>query len=137
MLRVTAAGQELEMPTNPPHIATTVVDGAVVVSPVGEFDIASVDLLRATFVEALATSPQIVLDLSGTRFLDSMALGTIVGAGRRTSEEGGWIRLVAPTPNVRKVLRITEIDTVVGLYDTVDEAIAHQQDAGRRDTANA
>jgi hypothetical protein len=66
-----------------------------------------------------------------------MALGTIVGAGRRTSEEGGWIRLVAPTPNVRKVLRITEIDTVVGLYDTVDEAIAHQQDAGRRDTANA
>ena len=57
------------------------------------------------------------------------ALGTIVSAAKGTREKGGWLRLVAPTNAVRRALRITQIDTVLGLYDTVDQAVAHVEDA--------
>ncbi|MCW2784187.1 MAG: anti-anti-sigma factor [Marmoricola sp.] len=104
-------------------------DGVVVVAPIGEFDIAGTDLLRSAFADAIsADRAQVVLDLSGTTFLDSMALGTIIGAGRRASGWGGWVRLVAPPANIRKVLHLTELDKVFGLYDTVDQAATHDVD---------
>ncbi|MET3961016.1 anti-anti-sigma factor [Marmoricola sp. OAE513] len=112
---------------HPPHIIRTELEGRVVLAPVGEFDISSVDMLRATFVEATSeTTNQVVLDLSGTTFLDSMALGTMLGVSRRVTAWGGWVRVVAPRPNVRKVLRLTGLDKVFALYDTVDQALTHQ-----------
>ena len=118
-----------------PHIVSALHDdGTLVVRPTGDFDMSAVDLLRSTFADAIdATTHRVVVDLSETTFLDSMALGSIIGALRRASGWGGWVRLVAPRPNVRKVLRLTELDTVFGLYDTVDQAIAHVDD---RQTAN-
>jgi anti-anti-sigma factor len=117
------------MMTTQPHVARMDEDGAVVVAPAGEFDISTVDILRAACLEALDDADRLVIDLSGTEFLDSLALGAIVGAGRRAREAGGWVRLVAPQPVVRKALRITEIDTVLGLYDTVDQALSHTEGA--------
>jgi anti-sigma B factor antagonist len=110
-----------------PFVTRSEHDDVIVFSPVGEFDIAGTDLLRSAFTEALSASRcKLVVDLSATTFMDSMALGSVVGAGRKAGGWGGWLRLVAPPANIRRVLRITEIDTVLGLYDTVEEAIAHQ-----------
>lgn len=110
-----------------PHVTRTDHDATtVVVYPVGEFDIAGTDLLRSTFLDAVsATKNKLIIDLSGTTFLDSMALGTIIGARRRVAGWGGWVRLVAPQPNIHRVLRLTELDKVFGLYDTVEQAAAH------------
>lgn len=110
-----------------PYVTRTDYDeSTVVVSPVGEFDIAGTDLLRSTFVDAVsADTNKLVVDLSGTTFLDSMALGTIIGARRRAAGWGGWVRLVAPQPNIHRVLRLTELDKVFGLYDTIDQAATH------------
>lgn len=111
-----------------PYITQIENDGVVVLAPVGEFDISTVDLLRETFVDAVtADSSKLVIDLSGMTFLDSMALGAIIGANRRANGWNGWVRLVAPRPGVRKILHVTNLDKVFGLYDTVDQAIAHVQ----------
>lgn len=109
-----------------PHIVQTEHDGIVVLGPVGEFDISSVDMLRSTFLAATSeSSNKIVLDLSETTFLDSMAIGTMLGVSRRVNEWDGWVRVVAPRPNVRKVLHVTGLDKVFALYDTVDQATSH------------
>lgn len=100
-------------------------DGVAVVGPVGEFDIAVVDLLRSNFEEMVtADCHKVVVDLSETRFMDAVALGIIVGAARRARGWGGWLRLASPQPNVSKVLRVTELDRAFGLYETVAEAVA-------------
>lgn len=113
-----------------PALTISEHDGVVVVAPVGEFDIAGADLLRSAFTQSLAGSGhRLVVDLAGVTFLDSMALGAIIGAGRRAAEHGGWVRLVAPRPNVRRILRLTEVDRVLGLYDTVEQAVAHETPA--------
>ena len=100
-------------------------DGTAVLAPVGEFDIATVEVLRSAILSAFEDSSRLVLDLGQTSFLDSMALGAIIGAGKRAREAGGWVRLVAPQRNIRRTLRLTEMDRVFALYDTVDEALAH------------
>ncbi len=108
------------------HVIRVDYDTAVVLAPVGEFDIANLDILRATMISAMKDSSCLVLDLSRTQFIDSMVLGVLIGSSKRAREAGGWIRLVGPRANVRKVLRVTRLDTVFGLYDTVDQAIAHE-----------
>ncbi|MCW2783964.1 MAG: inducers of aerial mycelium formation biosynthesis protein bldG [Marmoricola sp.] len=115
-----------------PHVTCSEYGEALVVCPVGEFDLGGTDLLRSVFAESItAERCKVVVDLSGVVFLDSMALGALIGAQRRAHGWGGWLRLVAPRPNIRKVLRLTEIDTVFGLYDTVEQAIGHQLDLER------
>ena len=118
-----------------PHVTSVdEADGAVVVGPVGDFDIAATDLLRSALAEALSPDrPKLVVDLSATTFMDSMALGSLIAAGKKASGWGGWMRLVAPPANIRRVLRVTEVDRVFGLYDTVDEALRHQDDSIRID----
>jgi anti-sigma B factor antagonist len=109
-----------------PHITRTELDDVVVLGPVGEFDIANVDLLRSTFLDAATpTTNKVVIDLSGTEFVDSMAIGAMLGVARRANGWGGWVRMVAPRPNIRHVLAATGLDKVFGLYDTVDQAISH------------
>jgi len=109
-----------------PHITKIEHEGAVVLAPIGDFDIASVDLLRETFVDTVGPSAsKLVVDLSGTTFLDSMALGTIIGVTKRAKGWGGWVRLVSPQPSIRRVLHATGLDKVYGLYDTVEQAVCH------------
>ncbi|MCW2855173.1 MAG: anti-sigma factor antagonist [Marmoricola sp.] len=118
-----------------PHVTQSTIGDVTIVGPVGEFDIGTIDLLRATLAAAISPHrTKLVIDLAGTRFLDSMALGTIIGAGRRASGWGGWLRLVAPPSNIRKVLRLTEIDTVFGLYDNVEQALGHNLESATRPT---
>ena len=112
-----------------PYVTRFDEPGAVVLAPNGEFDIGTVDILREELQDVLEANDHVVIDLSGTGFLDSLALGSIVSAATKARDAGGWLRLVAPTPGVRRALRITQIDTVLGLYDTVDQAIAHVDDS--------
>lgn len=109
-----------------PYITRTEHGGTIVLSPVGEFDLSNLDLLRETFLEAATPeSNRIVIDLSGTAYVDSMAIGTMLAVARRANEWGGWVRLVAPRPNVLRVLHITGLDKVFAMYDTVDQALTH------------
>lgn len=107
------------------HVTRIEESGASVLIPVGEFDVSSVEILRGAVLEAVAETPRVVVDLSQTTFLDSMGLGALVGGARRSREAGGWLRLVNPRANVRRALSLTELDKVIGLYDTVDQAIEH------------
>lgn len=118
------------------HVIRVEIDGIIVLTPVGEFDIANLDILRDTIATALEESSRIVLDLSQTQFLDSMVLGAIIGSSKRAREAGGWVRLVAPRPNVRNVLRVTRLDTILGLYDTVDQAVAHTESSAAPDPSS-
>src|SRR4051794_5117981 len=102
-----------------PHITRSLHGDVAVVAPCGEFDLAWAEPLREELAEVLSrVSTRVVLDLAQTTFLDSSALGAVMVAARAAREAGGWLRLVAPQPNVRQVLALTQIDAVLGLYDT-------------------
>ncbi|MDA8313550.1 MAG: STAS domain-containing protein [Actinomycetota bacterium] len=101
-----------------------VVDGVPVVAASGEIDVATAPPLRDR-LQALTTSgnANVVVDLLGVTFLDSTALGVLVGALKRCREAGGDLPLVIAEPRILKVFEITGLTGVFSIFETVHEAV--------------
>ena len=57
-----------------------------------------------------------VVDLAAVTFLDSSALGAIVGLFRRLRERDGRLRIVQPTGAASRIFEHTGLDAVLDLY---------------------
>lgn len=80
----------------------------------GELDaFAAPDLRVALHAEREASA--LVCDLSGATFLDSTALGVIVGAFRRAREAGTMFHVVLPAGPARRIFELTALDQVLPL----------------------
>ena len=97
-------------------------EGVPVLVAVGEFDLATVHLLRDALLDALKESSRVVVDLRGTDYMDSTGLGALIAAYRQAAAHG-WVRLVGPQPTVRRIFEMTTLDTVFAIYETVYEAL--------------
>jgi stage II sporulation protein AA (anti-sigma F factor antagonist) len=73
---------------------------------------------------AMTGKPRLVVDLAGVPMCDSSGLNIFVQAHRRLSEAGGWLRLANPQPLVRRVLEVTNVTRLIGVFDSVEAAIA-------------
>jgi anti-sigma B factor antagonist len=90
----------------------------------GEIDVATAPQLRDHLgTPEIGEATIVVVDLTEVSFLDSTALGVLVGAHRRRSEAGGEIRLVVTEPRILKVFEITDLIRVFRIVGTVDEAL--------------
>ena len=91
----------------------------------GEVDLHVASELRERLNDAIDGEPEnVVVDLSSVTFLDSMALGVLLGAHKRLRETGGELELIVPSPELRRVFEITLLDEVFTLARTRQEALA-------------
>jgi anti-sigma B factor antagonist len=98
--------------------------GATVLAVRGEADLHSAPRLRDAIATAIDDGAQeLVLDLSETTFVDSMTLGVLLGTMKRLRARGGYLRLVVPKAEIRRIFEITQLDRVLSLYDTREEAV--------------
>lgn len=99
-----------------------IVDGGTrVVTLRGELDAHDAPELRTTFAEAVdgaLPAVRVVLDLAQVTFLDSTALGCIVGLLRRVRETDGELRVVLPGAPTVRIFEITGLDAVLRTYPT-------------------
>jgi len=75
-------------------------------------------------------SYQLVVNLDKVGFLDSTGLRVLVGGLKRALAHDGSLDLVCTQQRILKILKITGLTEVVGIYETVDQAIAATK--GRR-----
>jgi len=68
-------------------------------------------------------SGRVVLDLGAVEFIDSSGLGAIVAAMKQLSGNRK-LELAALSPPVAKVLRMTRMDSVFPIHDSVASAFA-------------
>ena len=109
-------------------IDVTERDGCTVVAVKGEVDLATAPTLKNRLLELVANgSREIVVDLSSTDFLDSTGLGAVVAAYKRVRAHEGNLSLVATAARVKRVFEITNLDRVVPICGSVDEACAKAQ----------
>jgi anti-sigma B factor antagonist len=96
-----------------------------VVSVAGEVDVYTAPQLRQRLLDLGEQGRhRIVVDMDGVEFLDSTGLGVLVGGLRRVRHHGGALRLVCGQDRIVKIFRITGLDKVFDLYDSVDAAVA-------------
>lgn len=97
-----------------------------VVSVGGEVDVYTAGLLRSAIDEQVAAGArQIVIDLNETQFMDSTGLGVLVGRLKLVRHHNGWLRVACTSERILRVFRITGLDKVFSIYNTVAEA-AHE-----------
>jgi anti-sigma B factor antagonist len=114
------------------HIDVERSKGAAVVVVNGDVDLHSAPELRERLaLLADGEDEHVVVDLSDSTFLDSMALGVLLAAKKRRDADGKRLDIVVSTPDVRRIFEITMLDRIFDLYATRAEALG----AGREDGA--
>ncbi|MGH9070446.1 MAG: STAS domain-containing protein [Acidimicrobiales bacterium] len=98
-------------------------DGYTVCRPVGELDAFTVGQFRQALSE-LASTPRLLIDLSGVPFVDSAGLGALIGGIRRVRELGGMVAVCSTRTTLTRLLRTTGFDRIVTVAQTVEEAVA-------------
>ena len=106
-------------------------DGIEVIDVQGEIDMYTAPRLRELLIDLVSKgSYQLVVNLDKVGFLDSTGLGVLVGGLKRVRAQAGSLDLVCTQQRILKILKITGLTEVFGIYQTVDQAIAAAK--GRR-----
>ncbi len=106
-------------------IKNTTTHDTFIIHVDGELDVYTAPRLKEAIAEGITRGHKsIVVDLTRVGFLDSTALGVLVGGRRSAHDQGGDVLLVVDTPHLEKMFRITGFETMFGIHRTVDEALA-------------
>ncbi len=71
---------------------------------------------------------RLILDMGAVDFIDSSGLGAIVSVMKMRAD-GAPLELAALTEKVVKVFRLTRMDSMFTVHDTVPDALAHGRNA--------
>ena len=98
--------------------------GRTVVEVGGEIDVYTAPKLRETIVSLVdAGQYDLVVDLERVEFLDSTALGVLVGGLKRVRTHDGSLSLVCTQERLLKIFRITGLTKVFEIHPDVASAI--------------
>jgi anti-sigma B factor antagonist len=109
-------------------LSARTVAGHRVLDVVGEVDVYTAPQLRERLITLVDEGArQVVIDLGRVEFLDSTGLGVLVGALKRLRGVGGELALVCAQERLLKIFRITGLDRVFALFDSVEAATSGGQ----------
>jgi anti-sigma B factor antagonist len=90
----------------------------------GEIDLFTAPELKQVLAESIeAGRHRIIVDLTETTFLDSTALGVLIGAVKRLRGRHGALAIVNVDENIAKTFEITGLDQIFTILSTRDEAV--------------
>jgi anti-sigma B factor antagonist len=90
----------------------------------GEIDLFTAPELKQVLAESIeAGRIRIIVDLTETTFLDSTALGVLIGAVKRLRSRDGVLTIVNTDANIAKTFEITGLDQIFTIRPTRDEAV--------------
>lgn len=113
-------------------VSTLHAPGPVTVLAVaGEIDHDSREVLgRAATAVLHDGGTRLVLDLAGVSFCDSGGLSLLVDLHRATAARGGSLRLACLQPDVLGVITATNLDRLLPVHPSVEDAVRAAQPAG-------
>jgi anti-sigma B factor antagonist len=80
----------------------------------GEIDIATAPAIRRLLMAAISGGDaHLTIDMSGVTFLGAAGIGVLVAAANRAREAGGSLSLLAPSPQVRRLLDVLHLDGIL------------------------
>ena len=114
--------------------ADKIGDVAVVLVPVEELDASNAGELKRNIAPILEANPQLVIDLSRLRFIDSSGLGAMLSCLRQVSAKGGDLKLCGMTKQVRATFELVRMHRIFDIFSIREEAVqAFQGQKANRD----
>ena len=88
------------------------------------FDSQIAGLVKAEFTILLSEDVnKLVVDMSEVEYCDSSGLSSLLLAFRIIQSQEGQIRIAAPQKSVRTLIQISQLDRILPIYDSVEEAV--------------
>ena len=101
--------------------------GKTVIAVSGEIDVYTAPRLRETLVSLVdAGNYRLIVDMEGVEFLDSTGLGVLVGGLKRVRAHDGGIDLVCTQGRILRIFRITGLNRVFSIFNSVEDALASE-----------
>jgi anti-sigma B factor antagonist len=96
---------------------------AAVLEVSGDLDITTSSALTERLLGLVHDGERrVVIDLEGVRFIDSSGLAALVLGRNEAHQQGTTLALVTTNSGTRKLLTISQLDEVLPLFTSVDEA---------------
>src|SRR5262249_22631438 len=94
------------------------------ISLTGEVDLYTAPEFKQQLLEVIGNGArEVIVDFSGTTFIDSTTLGVLVGGVKRLRTNDGQLSLVCSDRNITKIFEITGLDRVFTIYAPRQEAV--------------
>jgi len=104
--------------------ARTEGEETAVLSLAGEVDVANAEQVRDAALKLMSGGiKHLVVDLNAMEYMDSTALGMLVGLQKRMKESGGEVAIAGPKPQIRRLFEITGLTQVFRIYDDAAAAL--------------
>jgi anti-anti-sigma factor len=108
--------------------------GYGLLSIVGEVDIANVHELESALASADMGSGDLLVDMSGVRYMDSSGFATLLDSARRLRGRGASVHLAGCSPTIKRLLDVTRLNIIfrlhVDMYSAEEAANRAPADAG-------
>lgn len=105
-------------------ITSEVKGGATVVRLDGDLDVYTAPRLKETLDKSLAIDAKVILDMTGVEFIDSTALGVLVGSLQLSQSNSCDFRLVIANRLLLKIFHITGFESMFSIYPRLEEALS-------------
>lgn len=100
-------------------------DDIPVLDVVGEIDIYTTPQFKEAVSEAIdQNKPAIVINMAKVTYMDSSGFGTLLSATKRLRPLDGALYLSGCNEAIQRMLQITRLNTIFGVYATEEEALA-------------
>src|SRR4030065_2966339 len=94
-------------------------DGIAIITVDGELHLYPAPHLKENLLAALEDDvTRIAIDMTGVHFIDSSALGVLIGGVKRLKPKDGRMVLVSTDENVNWIFQITGLNNVFDMYST-------------------
>jgi anti-anti-sigma factor len=83
------------------------------------------DLFDFQTIVRTGSDPVTIIDLTGVPFIDSAALGSLVGVHSSCQRQKRLYAIVGIAPRIRVLFEVAGVDGTLVIYDTVPDAESH------------
>lgn len=95
-----------------------------------EVDVGNAASVREELIDAIREGATVVIaDMSATVFCDSAGVTALAVAHKEAVSRAGQLRVVTGAPQVLRVLELTGLDLLIGIYPSEAEALAAEPGA--------
>lgn len=93
-----------------------------IVTSQGDLDVHAAPQMLALLLPLMQPGSRTIIEMSGTQFMDSSGLASIIEAAARARDVDGYLCIAAPSVRVERVLQITGVDTLIDIFDSLESA---------------
>lgn len=106
----------------------TINDQTSLIDLEGEVDVYTAPQLKQQIITLLDSGiKHVIVNLSAVDYLDSTALGVLIGGLKRLRERNGTLDLICPNQRIKRIFEITGLDKIFDIFATEEEALAKVQ----------